>query len=79
MNLCFGVWLWRFILVNPLPFASNIFVTWNDILEKPIIRLPSKKARHSSYAIFFILMIKTMKKPDNQTAYISSLFQMAAD
>ena len=43
LKLCLWSRLWRFILVNPLPFALDIVikhpfaVTFNDVLEKQVI------------------------------------------
>ena len=75
--LCHLCWLRRFILFNPLPFTLNIikkihfYVTCNDILEKRVISLPSKKTFCNRYAIFFILLSKYMKNPIIQLALFS--------
>ena len=72
----------EFILVNPLTFALNIdikdpfFVICNDNFEKLVISLLWKKTCCYGYAIFFILLTKSMKKPNTQLVLFAYFFFM---
>ena len=69
----------KFIFVNPLPFELKfiikdpLFITCSDILEKWLISLCGKTCRYV-YAIKFILLIKSRRKPNAQLAHFSYLF-----
>ena len=85
MKLCLWSRLWKFILVNPLPFALNIvrkdpsFITCNDILEKWVISLPWKKTCCYGYVIFLILLTKCMRKLNAQLSHFFYPFQVIVD
>ena len=80
LKLCLWGKQCRFILVNPLHFASNIvtkdplFVTCIDILKKRVISRSWKKTCRYRYVIFFILLTKSMRNQNAQLAHLSYLF-----
>ena len=76
-SMKFRLWqrLQRVILVNPLPFASEHFHKRHiDILEKQLITLPWKKTFCYRYAIFLILLIKSLRRPNTQLTHFTYVF-----
>ena len=55
-----------------------LFVTFYDILDKGVISLPWKKTCCYRYAIFLILLTKSLRNPNSQLAHFNYLFKMAA-